>query len=154
MKIKGLWFFGISSSGKSFLSKFLKKKIKNSILLDGDDIRKFISFDLSYSISDRVIQTKRMLGFAEICIKNRLFPIISTAYLNKKVYLNVKKRGILVVKVEREKNKTNLKLKNKKNVVGINITLPKFKCLVIKNTNKKFKKKFFEQLKKKNYFLN
>ena len=96
MKIKGLWFFGISGSGKSFLSKFLKKKIKNSILLDGDDVRKFISFDLSYSIYDRVIQTKRMLGFAEICIKNRLFPIISTVYLNKRVYLNAKKRGILV----------------------------------------------------------
>jgi|TARA_B100001964_G_C14041719_1_gene512963 transposase len=148
MKIKGLWFFGISGSGKSFLSKFLKKKIKNSILLDGDDVRKFISFDLSYSIYDRIIQTKRMLGFAEIFIKNRLFPIISTVYLNKKVYLNAKKIGILVVKVEREKNKTNLKLKNKKNVVGIDITLPKFKCLVIKNISEKSKKKFFEQIKK------
>lgn len=148
MKIKGLWFFGISGSGKSFLSKFLKKKIKNSILLDGDDVRKFISFDLSYSIYDRIIQTKRMLGFAEIFIKNRLFPIISTVYLNRKVYLNAKKIGILVVKVEREKNKTNLKLKNKKNVVGIDITLPKFKCLVIKNISEKSKKKFFEQIKK------
>ncbi len=113
-----------------------------------DDVRKFISFDLSYSIYDRIIQTKRMLGFAEIFIKNRLFPIISTVYLNKKVYLNAKKIGILVVKVEREKNKTNLKLKNKKNVVGIDITLPKFKCLVIKNISEKSKKKFFEQIKK------
>ena len=43
MKTKGLWLFGISGSGKSFTSKFLKKKIKNSILLDGDQVRKYIS---------------------------------------------------------------------------------------------------------------
>lgn len=149
MKTKGLWLFGISGSGKSFTSKFLKKKIKNSILLDGDEVRKYISYDLSYSINDRVLQTKRMLGLAKICIKNKLFPIISTVYLSKKIYLAAKKNKILVAKMERKKNKTNLKLKNKKNVVGVDIALPDFKCFVIKNIDKKFLNNFFNYLRSK-----
>ena len=149
MKTKGLWLFGISGSGKSFTSKFLKKKIKNSILLDGDEVRKYISYDLSYSINDRVLQTKRMLGLAKICIKNKLFPIISTVYLSKKIYLTAKKNKILVAKIERKKNKTNLKLKNKKNVVGVDIPMPDFKCFVIKNIDKKFLNNFYNYLRSK-----
>ena len=34
-KYKGVWFYGISGSGKTQASKYLKKKIKNSIILDG-----------------------------------------------------------------------------------------------------------------------
>lgn len=149
MKNKGLWLFGISGSGKSFISKFIKKKLKNSILLDGDSIRKYISFDLNYSKKDRIIQTKRVLGLAEICIRNKLFPIISTVYLSKKIYLKAKKKGILVVKIERKKSKTNLKLKNMKNVVGVDIPLPNFKCLIVQNTNKKSINNFLNYVKKK-----
>ena len=31
--LKGLWLFGLSGSGKSFLSKKVSKKLKNHILL-------------------------------------------------------------------------------------------------------------------------
>ena len=70
-KYKGIWFYGISGSGKTYLSIYLKSRIFNSLVLDGDEVRKNVSFDLSYSIKDRVTQTKRMLGFAKICIKNK-----------------------------------------------------------------------------------
>ena len=64
--------FGLSGSGKSYASKFLNKLIKNPFLIDGDDIRKNISFDLNYSIKDRKSQVKRVYGLAKICI-NRDF---------------------------------------------------------------------------------
>lgn len=148
MKIKGLWFFGISGSGKSYLSKYLRYKVDNSIILDGDLVRKYISFDLSYSIKDRIIQTKRILGISNICIKNNYFPIISTVYLNRKIFLLAKKIGIMVIRVERSKKKLNLKLKKKKNVVGNDIFLPNFRCLKIINSGKNFHKKFFKSIKK------
>ena len=40
-KYKGIWFYGNAGTGKSIASKFLYRKIKNSVLLDGDDIRKY-----------------------------------------------------------------------------------------------------------------
>ena len=38
-KYLGVWFFGLSKSGKTFKQIF-KKKIKNNILVDGDIVRK------------------------------------------------------------------------------------------------------------------
>ena len=49
-KYKGLWLYGISGSGKSFASKYLKSKIKNSFLVDGDKIREINNDDLGYTI--------------------------------------------------------------------------------------------------------
>ena len=45
-KNKGIWFYGLSGSGKTHISKNLKKKIKNSVIVDGDNVRKLISKDL------------------------------------------------------------------------------------------------------------
>ena len=62
---KGIWFYGLSGTGKTFSSKFIKKIIKkNSIVLDGDDVRKYISLDLGYAEKDRKIQIKRILGIS------------------------------------------------------------------------------------------
>ena len=41
-KIKGIWFIGYSGSGKTYASKILKYKIKNSILIDGDEVRNLV----------------------------------------------------------------------------------------------------------------
>ena len=70
LMFKGLWLFGLSGSGKTYLSKKISKKIKKSFIVDGDEIRKFVSFDLGYKKSDRVKQNKRVLGLAKIIIKN------------------------------------------------------------------------------------
>ena len=55
-KCKGIWFYGFSGSGKSHISKILHKKIDNSVVLDGDIIRKYVSTDLNYSKEHRIIQ--------------------------------------------------------------------------------------------------
>ena len=79
-KYKGVWFYGISGSGKTQASKYLKKKIKNSIILDGDQVRRFISFDLGYTVKDRKVQIKRMLGLGKISGSRLAAPYHSTNF--------------------------------------------------------------------------
>ena len=84
-KYKGLWFFGLSGSGKTYISKKIAKKIENSFLIDGDVVRSLLSFDLGYSLKDRIKQNKRVLGLAQIAILNNKFPIISSVYLDPSI---------------------------------------------------------------------
>ena len=44
-----IWIIGMSGSGKSFLARKLHKRINNSIIVDGDEIRKKFTYDLGYS---------------------------------------------------------------------------------------------------------
>ena len=48
-----IWIIGLSGSGKSFYAKQIKKKISNSIIVDGDEVRKYITTKLGYSSKDR-----------------------------------------------------------------------------------------------------
>ena len=134
-KINGIWLFGYSGTGKTFASKLIKKKIKNSILIDGDDVRKCISNDLTYIKKDRIIQTKRILGFSKICINQKFFPIISTSFLSKKISNLAKKNNIQILEITRNKSELFKKVKNKKNVVGIDIFYEKFSRKKIFNDN-------------------
>ena len=68
-KLKGIWFYGLAGCGKSFASKCIKNLINKSIIIDGDDVRKNISFDLGYDLKSRKIQIRRLLGIGKI-IKN------------------------------------------------------------------------------------
>tara|TARA_B100001057_G_C22736401_1_gene905963 strand:+ start:218 stop:643 length:426 start_codon:yes stop_codon:yes gene_type:complete len=133
---KGIWLFGLSGSGKTYLSLKISKKIKKPFIIDGDEVRKLISFDLGYKKTDRVKQNKRVLGLAKIAIKNGYYPIISSVYLDSKVFLQAKKNKIRVVNVLGSKIRINRKLINKKNIVGKHIKQPKFKCEIFKNTGK------------------
>lgn len=132
--IKGIWLYGKSGSGKSFISKKLSKKIKNSFLIDGDEVRKFVSSDLGYKIKDRTIQNLRVLGIAKIAISNKVFPIISSVFLSEKSFTLAKKNKILILNVVSEmKKKINQKLKNKNNVVGKDLHQPILNSLTIIN---------------------
>ena len=44
---------GKSGVGKSFLASKLQKKIKNSIIVDGDEVRKYFNSSLGYNLKDR-----------------------------------------------------------------------------------------------------
>ena len=130
---KGIWFFGLSGSGKTYLSKKISKKIKKAFIIDGDEIRKYVSFDLGYKKSDRVKQNQRVLGLAKIVIKNGYCPIITSVYLDSKIFIEAKKNKIKVINVLAPQNKTNKKLINKINVVGKSIKQPKIKCEIFQN---------------------
>ena len=140
-KIKGIWLFGLSGSGKSFISKYLFKKISNSILIDGDLVRKYISTDLGYYKKDREIQISRIFGISKLSILSKKFPIASSVYFNKRMKTYCLKNNILPIKVQRDnfnkiikKHKT---YKNKKNVVGKDIFYDNFKTEKIINNPKK-----------------
>ena len=60
--------------------------IERSFLIDGDDVRKLVSFDLGYSETDREVQIKRVLGLAEIAIKNETVPVVSTVTMSKEIF--------------------------------------------------------------------
>ena len=139
--IKGIWFFGMSGVGKTYISSNLHRKIKDSVIVDGDDVRKNISTDLGYIKEDRVKQIKRVLGICKIIIKSKKIPIASTVYFNKDLNNRCKKDGIVPIKVERknfsELMKYHKTYKNKSNVVGLDIIYQNFKTLKIKNENNK-----------------
>tara|TARA_B100001063_G_C16758196_1_gene554380 strand:+ start:612 stop:1031 length:420 start_codon:yes stop_codon:yes gene_type:complete len=128
---KGLWLFGLSGTGKTFLSKRIFKNKKRSFIIDGDIVRDLISFDLGYKKSDRIKQNKRVLGIAKMVIKNGYYPIISSVYLDPKIAENAKKNGIKIINVVTANKRVNKKLLNKKNIVGKSIKQPKINCEII-----------------------
>jgi len=150
-KKKGIWFYGLSGSGKTFASKIITKKNKNSILIDGDDVRKFLSHDLSYSLHDRKIQIRRVFGIAKIALKSNLFPVISTVYMDKHVANNLRKNNIHLIKINRDLKKimkNHKTYKNKKNVVGKDIKLDQIKAINVFNSGEKnFCKKILKLIK-------
>ena len=77
---KGIWFYGLSGSGKTYISKILYNKMNNSVLVDGDIVRKYVSTDLSYFKEHREIQIKRVLGISKLIIESEKIPIISTVF--------------------------------------------------------------------------
>ena len=136
-KILGIWFFGVSGSGKTYLSKILKKKIKNSLLIDGDIVRKYISYDLGYSLRDREKQIRRVFGLGKIIALSGNFPIMSTVYFNKELLKLCKKENFCAVHLIRANKKlikkNNPTYKNKKNIVGVDIAYDKFKSETLLN---------------------
>ncbi len=138
---KGIWFFGLSGSGKTFLSEILFKKIKKSVIVDGDKVRKYISSDLKYSKKDREKQIDRLFGIGKIIIDSNKFPIISSVYFNNKLLNLCKKNDIYVLKIKRINSdlikKNNPTYKNKKNVVGIDLQYEDMKIDIIVNDEKK-----------------
>ena len=109
-KYKGVWFYGLAGSGKTVASQFLKK-IKNSLVLDGDKIRKYVSFDLGYTIKERKIQIKRVFGLVNLSIESKIFPIASTVYMDGKTKQKLRKKKIFLINVIR--NFKNIKNRKK-----------------------------------------
>ena len=49
-----------------------KNQFQNPFIIDGDIVRKFISYDIGYSIKDREIQISRILGIIKLALINNL----------------------------------------------------------------------------------
>ncbi len=150
-KYKGIWFYGNAGSGKSLASKFLNKKIKNSILLDGDQIRKYVSFELGYTIKDREIQIKRVFGICKIVSQSNIFPIASTVYMNAKIKKKLINQNILPIKILRDfdkiKNRKNIYNHKMKHVIGKDLKSPNIRNK-FEITNNHSIKKFYHKLSK------
>ena len=141
MIYNGIWFYGLSGSGKTFASEYLNRKISKCFLIDGDDVRKTLSKDLDYSIESRKIQIRRLFSLTEICLLNKYIPVVSSVFIDRYIVNKCIKKKILVIKVNRANFET-IKLKhktykNKRNVVGIDIFVKNYKTKEIYNPGSK-----------------
>ena len=145
---KGIWFYGLSGSGKSFASSVCKEFIPNAFVVDGDHVRKYVSTDLSYSEIDRKVQTKRILGISKIVLQNNMFPIISTVTMRSDLLIECNKLQIEVVLLNRPMDQiyhVREIYKNRSNVVGKDIVLEKFDTRTLANDGTdKFEKRLRE----------
>ena len=149
-KYSGVWFYGLAGSGKTFATKIVSAMISNPFLIDGDDVRRLISFDLDYTPEDRKIQLLRVLGLAELAIKNSQYPIISTVSMDSKVLAQCRVLDLQVVQVLRPYGQRLLARKllytDTKNVVGKDISQEKLNTKTIYNNGSDE----FEKLIKRN----
>ena len=143
-KISGIWLYGLAGSGKSFASKCLMQKLKKGFMIDGDDVRKYISTDLGYTVDHRKIQLKRLLGISKLALLNGFVPIVSSVTMNKEILGTCRDIGMDAVEIQRseiERYKTRNIYLTESNVVGVDIELESL------NTHKIFNcgTKLFEQ---------
>lgn len=75
------WFFGLSGSGKSTLcnwvEKSLFKKGIDTIVLDGDSLRRGINKDLGFSKEDRIENIRRVSEIAKLLKSNGIVVLCS-----------------------------------------------------------------------------
>ena len=97
----GVWFFGFSGVGKTFASKYIKTLYSNSLIIDGDLVRKYISTDLGRDISSREVQLQRLLGIAKLSILSNVIPIVSCVYMDQINVKNIENNNILLLNIEK-----------------------------------------------------
>ena len=148
-----IWIIGRSGSGKSFFAKKIVNKLKKkSILIDGDEVRKYLTSNLGYTKKDRFLNSRMIQKLCKFLEIKNLIVVCAIQSIFKKhqkenrkifkryiqVYLNTDPKLIL-----NKKHKLN---KFKKNVVGKDINFPKpyMSDLIInnhfKNSSQKLKK--------------
>ena len=76
------------------------------------------------------------------------YPIISSVYLDPKIFIQAKKIKIRIINVQRSKKLTNQKLINKKNIVGKSIKQPNLKCEVFNNHGRVVLNVWYNQIRK------
>ena len=134
--VKGVWFYGLAGSGKTYASLLVQKYIENAFILDGDVVRELISFDLDYTPNDRKVQVKRILGLMQLAILNKFFPVASSVSMNKETLKRAGELGIVVVRIERpfdQLSKIRDIYDKSNNVVGKDIILDQLEAQVLFN---------------------
>jgi len=127
-----LWLIGLSGSGKTTIAEEILKKLKNRINfihVDGDEFRKIFSKDLGFSLKDRKLNAERISKFVSFLSINKLNVLVSVLS-NYPKWLEWNRKNIInynefYIKTDSNilfaRNKKNLYLSRKKNVVGKDI---------------------------------
>ncbi len=148
-KDKGIlfWVTGLSGSGKTTISKMIKKDIvKNygpTILVSGDDLRKIFKFK-KYSLRERKLLVRKFCNFSKFVTNQNINLIFATVAMmheprkwNKKnitnyveIYVKTKINKIIHAKKKKIYHKKNIG-----DIVGVNIKpeLPKKPDIIIIN---------------------
>ena len=137
-----IWIIGLSGSGKTYLAKEIFKKLKGKkILVDGDIVRKYITYNLKYTKVDReknsllisdLCKFLEMQGFKVVCSILSIFR--SHQKLNR-IKFNNYFQVFLNTKFSRVKKRNNKNIYSHSNVVGkkINFPFPYKNDLIIQN---------------------
>lgn len=153
-----IWIIGLSGSGKTYLSKKIFKKFKDKkILVDGDTVRKYITYKLKYTKQDR---EKNSLLISDLCkfLETQGFTVVCSilSIFKKHQKLNRSKfdnyfQIFLKTKLSKVKKRNNKNIYSYSNVVGekINFPIPYKNDLVIKNSFLPYSKKKIDQIVKK-----
>lgn len=153
-----IWIIGLSGSGKTYLSKKIFKKIKGKkILIDGDSVRKYLTYQLGYSKSDR---KKNSILISDLCkfLETQGFKVICSIlsiFREHQKFNRIKFNNYyqIYIKANLKKLKQNNSkgVYSMKNVVGkkIKFPTPYKNDLVIKNNFNPYSKKFIEDIIKK-----
>jgi adenylylsulfate kinase-like enzyme len=153
-----IWIIGLSGSGKTYLSKKIFKKFKDKkILVDGDTVRKYITYKLKYTKQDR---EKNSLLISDLCkfLETQGFTVVCSilSIFKKHQKLNRSKfdnyfQIFLKTKLSKVKKRNNKNIYSYSNVVGekINFPIPYKNDLVIKNSFLPYSKKKINQIAKK-----
>ena len=151
-----IWIIGLSGSGKTYLAKKLIKKIKGkTILIDGDVVRKYITYDLRYSKKDR---EKNSIIISDLCrfLESQGFTVICSIL---SIFLKHQRRNrqifekyfqiYLKSNLSILKKRNNKKIYNKKNnVVGESskFPIPIKNNMVIENNFKPYDTKILNKI--------
>ena len=150
-----IWIIGLSGSGKSHYAKILHKKLKHSIIVDGDEVRKYMTFKLGYKLSDRKQNSEIISNLCNFLEKQGLIvicPILSIFTQHQKenrkkftnyyqIYIKSDLKNLI------KRNSKNI-YENKKNVVGCDIKFPKPHKSDLTILNTYTKKNTIDNLKK------
>ncbi len=119
-----IWLLGKSNSGKTFFAKkivrYLEKKKFKCFHIDGDDFRKFISYDLKYDIKSRRKNGSRVFSFCEYLISKKYIVVLSMQSAFRDVQKNNKKRFKKYIQINLLRKNVNMVkfTKKTKNVLG------------------------------------
>lgn len=72
-----LWLTGLPCSGKTTLGNTFIKYNPQFILLDGDNVRQYISSDLDFSLKSRQENVRRVASFAKLLLDQNISSIVS-----------------------------------------------------------------------------
>ena len=116
-----IWLLGKSGSGKTFFSKkivkFLEKKKIKHFHIDGDEFRKYISYDLGFDKKSRYINGKRVFAFCNYLNAKKYLVVLSMQSAFSEMQTNNRKKIKKYLQFNLESNYTNIKFKNKQKYV-------------------------------------
>jgi len=153
-----IWIIGLSGSGKSYLSKKIYANLKGKkILVDGDIVRKYITYNLKYTKIDRERNSLIISDLCKFLEKQKFTVVCSILSIFKKHQKLNRTKFENYFQIYLKNNLTNLKKRNNKNiyskinVVGkkIKFPIPQKNDLIIENNFKPYNKNLINNVIKK-----
>ena len=85
-----IWLFGLSGAGKTTISKYLFKKLKQNnpqiVLIDNDEIREVLGTEnLGFDAESRIIKAKKIQKLALMLSNQNLIVIVCVTFSNKEI---------------------------------------------------------------------